>query len=270
MVHYKLIKGPRVLRKGKEGSILALQGPGQGQILKMLPLTGVSETLAKTQGFRVKGQGLSLGNRHPGLGLASGKYHFLHDGDSLEVAWGVHIHKCKRKQSPSLIFAKCQSPLTNTHILGGCRFTAKLRIKRHNSTFRLLTQHLQKSSGGRWPILCADLGHKLVTNFSNVTPDIDTPHTLTTKTSNTQHKKAYRMTNQKTRTTHKPYPTTSYTRNIDQSTTNQISSGRWDLPSTSNASQSKTPHTAAEDKSKSQNANTPQMATYKQSLNTST
>ena len=32
--------------------------------------------------------------------------------DSLEVAWGVHIHRCKRKHSPSLICTKCQSPLT--------------------------------------------------------------------------------------------------------------------------------------------------------------
>ena len=69
--------------------------------------------------------------------------------DSLEVAWGVHIHRCKRKHSPSLICTKCQSPLTTMHILGGCRFTATLRIKRHNSTFRLLIQHLQKSNGGR-------------------------------------------------------------------------------------------------------------------------
>ena len=95
--------------------------------------------------------------------------------DSLEVAWGVHIHRCRRKHSPSLICTKCQSPLTNTHILGGCRFTAKLRIKRHNSTFKLLIQHLQKSNGGRWPILCANMGHKSATDFSNLTPDIDPP-----------------------------------------------------------------------------------------------
>jgi hypothetical protein len=91
------------------------------------------------------------------------------------VAWGVHIHRCKRKHNPSLICTECRSPLTNTHILGGCRFTAKLRIKRHNSTFTLLLRHLQKSNGGRWPILCADLGHKPVTDFSNLTIDIDTP-----------------------------------------------------------------------------------------------
>jgi len=28
--------------------------------------------------------------------------------------------------------------------------------------------------GERWPILCADLGHKPVTDFSNLTVDIDT------------------------------------------------------------------------------------------------
>ena len=95
--------------------------------------------------------------------------------DSLVVAWGVRIHRCKRKHSPSLVCTKCQAPLTNTHILGGCRFTAKLRIKRHNSTFRLLLQHLQKSNGGRWPILCADLGHKPITDFTSLNLDTDTP-----------------------------------------------------------------------------------------------
>ena len=91
------------------------------------------------------------------------------------MAWGVHIHKCKRKHSPSLTYTKCQSPLTNTHILGGYIFTAKIRIKRHNNTFRLLIQYLQKSNGRRWPIPCADLRHKPATDFSNLTPNIDTP-----------------------------------------------------------------------------------------------
>jgi hypothetical protein len=36
-----------------------------------------------------------------------------------------------------------------------------------------LLQLLQKSNGGRWPILCADLGHKPITDFSNLTVDID-------------------------------------------------------------------------------------------------
>jgi hypothetical protein len=92
----------------------------------------------------------------------------------MEVAWEVHIYRCKRKHNPSLICTKCLYPLTNTHILGGYRFIAKLRVKRHNSTFRLLLQILQKSNGGRWPILCADLGHKPVTDFRNITVDIDT------------------------------------------------------------------------------------------------
>jgi ribonuclease HI len=95
--------------------------------------------------------------------------------DSLEMAWGLHIQRCKRKHSPSLICTKCQSPLTNTHILGGCRYTAKLRIKRHNNTFRLLLEHLQKSNGGQWPILCANLGRKPATDFINLTSDMDTP-----------------------------------------------------------------------------------------------
>ncbi len=40
--------------------------------------------------------------------------------DSLEVALGVHMHICKKKNSQSLICTKCQSQITNTHILGGC------------------------------------------------------------------------------------------------------------------------------------------------------
>ena len=70
------------------------------------------------------------------------------------------------------------------------------------------------------PILCADLGHKPVTDFSNLTADIDTPHIQTTKTLNIQHRKAYKTTKQKTRNTHKPYPNTSYTPNTDPNTTN--------------------------------------------------
>ena len=151
------------------------------------------------------------------------------------MAWGVHIHRCKRKHNPSLIFTKCQSPLTNTQILGGCRFTAKLRTKRQNSTFILLLQHLQKSNGGRWPILCADLGNKPVTDFSNLIVSIDTlTHTI--KASHTQNKKSYKMTNQKTQPTHNTYPTMSFTRNIDPNTTNRTSSGRWASPSTSKTS----------------------------------
>jgi hypothetical protein len=93
----------------------------------------------------------------------------------MEVAWGVHIHRCKRKHNPTLIICtKCQSPLANTRILGDFRLPAKLRVKRHINTFRLLLQLLQKSNGGRWPIMCADQGHKPVTDVNNLTVDIDT------------------------------------------------------------------------------------------------
>ena len=52
---------------------------------------------------------------------------------------------------PSYVPNANRSSLTNTHILGGCRFTAKLRTKRHNSTFRLLLQHLQNRMGENGP-----------------------------------------------------------------------------------------------------------------------
>ena len=56
--------------------------------------------------------------------------------------------------------------------------TGKLRTKHHNSTFTLLYQQLLKSSGGRWAILGVDLGNKIVTDFTNLNPDVEaTPHT---------------------------------------------------------------------------------------------
>jgi hypothetical protein len=155
--------------------------------------------------------------------------------DSLEVAWGVHIHRCKRKHNPSLICTKCQSPLTNTYILGGCRFTAKLRAKRHNNTFRLLLQLLLKSNGRRWPILCADLGHEPVTNVNNLTVDIDT-------SSHTHHQglahsiqEGLQEDKSEIRTTQNSYQTTSYTRDINPNTTSQAASGRLASPLTRKA-----------------------------------
>ncbi len=88
--------------------------------------------------------------------------------DALEVMWGVHVHRCRRKHGPSLTCTKCHSPLTNTHILGGCRFTANLRTQRHNNMFKLLHQLLQEADGGRWPIVGMDLGQKPVTHFKNL------------------------------------------------------------------------------------------------------
>jgi hypothetical protein len=93
--------------------------------------------------------------------------------DALEVAWGVHVHRCKRKTGPSPICSKCQSPLNNTHLLGGCSHTAKLRTKRHNSTFLLLHQLLQKSNGGRWPVIGVDLGKQPITDFRKHIPSTD-------------------------------------------------------------------------------------------------
>jgi len=83
------------------------------------------------------------------------------------------VHKCSRKHGPITICRKCLSPLNNTHILGGCIHTVKLRTKRHNSTFLLLHQLLQNTNGGRWPIIGLDLGNKLVANFSKHNTDIE-------------------------------------------------------------------------------------------------
>ena len=69
--------------------------------------------------------------------------------DSLEVAWGVHVHKLRRKtRSGPLVCGKCKQKLTNTHLLGGCPSTAKLRISRHHSTFKLLHHLLSQTTQG--------------------------------------------------------------------------------------------------------------------------
>jgi ribonuclease HI len=96
--------------------------------------------------------------------------------DALEVAWGVHVHRCRRKTGPTSICSKCQSPLSNTHLLGGCSHTAKLRTKRHNSTFLLLQQLLQTSNGGRWLVIGVDLGKQPVTDFRKHIPYIHRRH----------------------------------------------------------------------------------------------
>ena len=102
--------------------------------------------------------------------------HYLSELEEPQWMWHGEYTSTDAKGNTniSLICTKCQSLLTTTHIFGGCRFTAKLRIKRHDSTFRLLLQLLQNSNGGRRPILCADLGHKPVTDFSILTVDIGT------------------------------------------------------------------------------------------------
>jgi hypothetical protein len=92
--------------------------------------------------------------------------------DSLEVAWGVHVHRCSRKHGPTLTCTKCHSPLNNTHILGGCRTTSKLRTKRHNNTFLLLHTLLQTTNGRRWPMIGVDLGNTPIKDFTTLKPDI--------------------------------------------------------------------------------------------------
>ena len=64
-----------------------------------------------------------------------------------------------------MLCEKCNQPLTNTHLLGGCKYNAKLSISRHNNTFKLLHNLLQAHNGGLWPILSMDLGNKQVKEF---------------------------------------------------------------------------------------------------------
>ena len=64
-----------------------------------------------------------------------------------------------------MLCTKCSQPLTNTHLLGGCKYIAKLRISRHNITFKLLQEQLEKHNGGRWPIVSMDLGNKTIKDF---------------------------------------------------------------------------------------------------------
>jgi hypothetical protein len=68
-----------------------------------------------------------------------------------------------------MLCKNCNQPLTNTHLLGGCKYNAKLRTSRHNNTFKLLQELLQTHNGGRWPILSVDLGNKPVKDFKTQT-----------------------------------------------------------------------------------------------------
>ena len=77
--------------------------------------------------------------------------------------------------------------------------------------------------------------------------------------------KDYKMTNQRTRTTPNSYLTTSYTHNIYKTKhfkPDLIRAVGYTLNTQENSL--KTSHIVAKDKSKSSNANTPPMATYKQ------
>jgi hypothetical protein len=87
--------------------------------------------------------------------------------------WSFHIHRCRRKHGPSLTYTECPSPLTSTHMLGGCRLISNFRTQRHNSTIPLLHLVLRKYDGGRWSILGVNLGQKSVTDFKNIPPTTD-------------------------------------------------------------------------------------------------
>ncbi len=76
----------------------------------------------------------------------------------------------QQKKWPNTTCLKCQSPLNNTHILGGCRHTSTLRTKRHNNTFLLLHQLLKQSNGGRCPVIGVDLRKTPVMDFSKHIP----------------------------------------------------------------------------------------------------
>jgi hypothetical protein len=68
-----------------------------------------------------------------------------------------------------MICTKCSQPLTNTHLLGGYKYNAKLRTSKHNNTFKLLQNQLQKHNGGRWPIVSMDQGCKTIKDFKTQT-----------------------------------------------------------------------------------------------------
>jgi hypothetical protein len=46
--------------------------------------------------------------------------------DAYEVAWGSHVYKCKKKHNSQgpMLCTKCNQPLTNTHLLGGCKYNS--------------------------------------------------------------------------------------------------------------------------------------------------
>ena len=78
-VLYILMKGLRVLnKKGKEGSILALYRPGQGQTLHFFK--------SLILGFRFFFFGMKLEEiAEMGVGGGRGKYHILHHGPRVPV-----------------------------------------------------------------------------------------------------------------------------------------------------------------------------------------
>ncbi len=87
----------------------------------------------------------------------------------------------ERNSHGPMICTKCSHPLTNTHLLGGCKYNSKLCTSKHNSTFKLLQGQLENHSGGRWPIVSMDLGNNTVKNFTTqMKVELTTPQEDTT------------------------------------------------------------------------------------------
>ena len=82
-----------------------------------------------------------------------------------------HVYRCKGRQSSQGLMqcGKCNQPRTNTHLLGGCKHSSKLRTSRHNSTFKLLNDLLKSHNGGRWPIDSMDLRKNPIKDFKTHT-----------------------------------------------------------------------------------------------------
>jgi hypothetical protein len=99
-----------------------------------------------------------------------------------EIPWkshGAYTSTDAKGNTARPSYAQNDNPhYLNTHILEGCRYIAKLGIKRHNNPSRLLLQLPQNLNKGRWPIICVDMGHKPVTDFNYLMADTNiTPHT---------------------------------------------------------------------------------------------
>ena len=113
----------------------------------------------------------------------------------MEVAWGAHkfrlMTKAHKHRFPTC--TRCGHKLTHSHLLGGCYTTAKLKISRHHSTFKLLQQLLTNENGGRWPILAMDLGIQSTRDFEQQLEDcradlLQTPADSPEETDDQDHK----------------------------------------------------------------------------------
>ena len=83
---------------------------------------------------------------------------------ALEISWGVHHNRYRHglpKNQP-LLCRHCTQPITIAHITGDCDIIRDMRTARHNSTFKLLKQHIERTGE---PIIATDLGKKPVKRF---------------------------------------------------------------------------------------------------------